>query len=47
MSTQAITEDTQYMPKNPWLSSVPILLAVFVYVMDGTIAKVALPHMAS
>ena len=46
MSAQTITDDTEYMPKNPWLSSVPILLAVFVYVMDGTIANVALPHMA-
>lgn len=48
MSTQNITteDENKYLPKNPWLACAPILLAVFVYVMDGTIANVALPHMA-
>lgn len=49
MSTQVIEtadDENKYLPKNPWLSCSPILLAVFVYVMDGTIANVALPHMA-
>ena len=49
MSTQVnqIEEDeNKYLPENPWLSCAPILLAVFVFVMDGTIANVALPHMA-
>lgn len=48
MSTQAITEDDEnkYLPENPWLCCAPILMAVFIYVMDGTIANVALPHMA-
>ena len=47
MSQQiTIDDETKYLPKNPWLSCLPVLLAVFVYVMDGTIANVALPHMA-
>lgn len=49
MSTQTIqTEDDEnkYLPENPVLSCLPVLLAVFVFVMDGTIANVALPHMA-
>ena len=47
MSAQTITDDdTKYLPENPWLACAPILLAVFIYVMDGTIANVALPHMA-
>ena len=42
------TEDTQEItyPENPWLSSLPVLLSVFIFVLDGTIANVALPHMA-
>lgn len=41
------TEDeNKYLPENPWVSSIPTLLAVFIYVIDGTIANVALPHMA-
>ena len=44
--TTTIDDDNQYLPENPWLSCAPILLAVFIYVMDGTIANVALPHMA-
>ncbi len=31
---------------NPWIASIPLMLAVFIYVLDGTIANVALPHMA-
>ena len=41
-----ITEDSQYYPENPWLSASAVLLAVFIFVLDGTIANVALPHMA-
>ena len=43
---QIVDDDSKYLPQNPWLSCAPVLLAVFVYVMDGTIANVALPHMA-
>lgn len=44
--TTAIEDDNKYLPEHPWISCSPILLAVFIYVMDGTIANVALPHMA-
>ena len=44
---QTIKEDeNKYLPEKPWIACMPILLAVFIYVMDGTIANVALPHMA-
>jgi len=33
-------------PTNPWLPVIPAMLAVFIYVLDSTIANVALPHMA-
>ena len=36
----------EYYPENPWLSTSAVLLAVFIFVLDGTIANVALPHMA-
>src|SRR5574344_1963522 len=39
-------DDEKYLPANPWISAIPTLLAVFIYVIDGTIANVALPHMA-
>ena len=42
----AVSDDEKYLPKNPWISAIPTLLAVFIYVIDGTIANVALPHMA-
>src|SRR5574344_1057227 len=32
--------------KNPWLISLPVLFAGFMFVLDETIANVALPHMA-
>ncbi len=45
-TTQVEDDENKYLPENPWLSCAPVLLAVFVFVMDGTIANVALPHMA-
>ncbi len=39
-------DDNKYLPEHPWITSIPALLAVFIYVIDGTIANVALPHMA-
>lgn len=41
-----IGEDGNEYPKRPWLSCSAIMLAVFIYAIDGTIANVALPHMA-
>lgn len=31
---------------NPWIMIIPVMLSVFIYVLDGTIGNVALPHMA-
>ncbi len=31
---------------NPWIMVIPVMLAVFIYVLDGTIGNVALPYMA-
>jgi DHA2 family multidrug resistance protein len=39
-------ETAQLSNINPWLTSVPLMLAVFIYVLDSTIANVALPYMA-
>lgn len=33
-------------PENPWVSTSAVILAVFIFALDGTIANVALPHMA-
>ena len=45
-NNQNIEEENKYLPDNPWISAIPTMLAVFIYVIDGTIANVALPHMA-
>ena len=45
ITTTENTKEELY-PENPWLSSLPVLLSVFIFVLDGTIANVALPHMA-
>ena len=31
---------------NPWLTALAVMIAVFIFALDGTIANVALPHMA-
>ena len=41
------TTNEEWKPKiNPWIMIIPVMLAVFIYVLDGTIGNVALPHMA-
>lgn len=42
------TNNTEvWQPKhNPWLIALPTIFAAFMFVLDGTIANVALPHMA-
>lgn len=44
--SEEIKTQQEYFPENPWLAVAPVLLAVFIFVLDGTIANVALPHMA-
>ena len=40
-------ETQQWTPSiNPWIMIIPVMLSVFIYVLDGTIGNVALPHMA-
>ncbi len=36
----------QEQQQNPWITAIPLMLSTFIYVLDGTIANVALPHMA-
>lgn len=43
MAENIIEEEQQ---RNPWITAIPLMLAMFIYVLDGTIANVALPHMA-
>ena len=33
-------------PEKPWVSTSAVILTVFIFALDGTIANVALPHMA-
>ena len=48
MSEQQIEQtQEQWTPSvNPWIMIIPVMLSVFIYVLDGTIGNVALPHMA-
>ncbi len=39
-------EEIQNKHLNPWLSCLPTMAAAFMFVLDATIANVALPHMA-
>jgi len=43
----AIMNPDEWKPtKNPWLVSIPLMAAVFMYALDETISNVALPYMA-
>lgn len=45
MSNENIIEE--WLPtKNPWLVTMAVMIATFIFVLDSTIANVALPHMA-
>ena len=45
MSTTVATEE--WKPSiNPWVASIPLMFAAFMFVLDETIANVALPYMA-
>ncbi len=40
-------ENTENNPQiNPWLTTIAVMSATFIFVLDGTIANVALPQMA-
>lgn len=39
-------QDIYKLPENPWSATFAVMLATFIFVLDSTIANVALPHMA-
>lgn len=39
-------EEEWKFPKNPWPATIAVMIATFMFVLDSTIANVALPHMA-
>jgi len=45
MTTENINEEWKP-TKNPWLATLAVMIATFIFVLDSTIANVALPHMA-
>ena len=47
MSVAAAENTDKWKPKhNPWIVTIPIVIAAFMFVLDETIANVALLHMA-
>jgi len=46
MTESVITAEENEHQANPWLTALPTILAAFMFVLDSTIANVALPHMA-
>lgn len=48
MSEEIITNINEqwHPPANPWPATLAVMLATFIFVLDSTIANVALPHMA-
>lgn len=40
------TQEEWKLPKNPWPATIAVMIAAFMFVLDSTIANVALPHMA-
>lgn len=46
MTTENIKLEEWKPPENPWPATLAVMLATFIFVLDSTIANVALPHMA-
>lgn len=46
MAENITTQEEWQMPSNPWPATLSVMLAMFMVVLDSTIANVALPHMA-
>lgn len=40
------TTEEWKLPQNPWPATIAVMIATFMFVLDSTIANVALPHMA-
>ena len=41
-----MTDNNTVKTINPWLTTIAVMTATFIFVLDGTIANVALPQMA-
>ena len=47
MSAETTLTQEEWKPKyGPWLGAIPTIFAAFMFVLDETVANVALPHMA-
>ena len=47
MANEITATEAEWKPKhNPWLVTISVMIATFIFVLDSTIASVALPHMA-
>ncbi len=46
MSSDALIEEEWKPTQNPWIVTCVVMIATFIFVLDSTIANVALPHMA-
>lgn len=47
MASENLIENTEWKPsRGPWMIAIPTIFAAFMFVLDETIANVALPHMA-
>lgn len=46
MSANTSTNEEWKLPENPWPATIAVMIATFMFVLDSTIANVALPHMA-
>lgn len=46
MSENTPTKEEWHLPENPWPATLAVMIATFMFVLDSTIANVALPHMA-
>lgn len=44
--SNAKTQEEWKLPENPWPATLAVMIATFMFVLDSTIANVALPHMA-
>lgn len=46
MNEEIKQQEEWKLPENPWPATVAVMIATFMFVLDSTIANVALPHMA-
>ena len=46
MTAETIRQDDWKPSRNPWITCIPLMVAAFMFVLDETIANVALPYMA-